>query len=396
MKLKFNISDQLVIWAKSSILALCSIMLIFILFQSCKTEKVSFNEWYAQNYPTKEGSYDSTKMRTVEVVSDVFHIDTIYRSMMGPIYDSIFSIEKKGSLIWLVGYEIDIVSEEGSVLSGADFMCHNNFFLNNSELPWDEGRFRNSKRVFTMTPGYVSQFFPKGFGVPLPSEQSFKVVFQALNHNLNVIDTNIKHKVRLSYFLEDEIDFPLKKLEMQGVYIMKKFEGPPGRYDEEIPSDWQPDQPNNIGIYHDAQQPTCGVEMLANNPNASFDQFADKFGRKFTGHWKIPPGKEKESVDFNLPYMRYFEEDVKLYYASAHAHPFCKFLEIYDKTDQKSILKLNFQNFTDKIGVNEIEYFSSIEGVQLYKNHEYTLISEYENTSNDTLSAMSAIYLYLN
>ena len=53
------------------------------------------------------------------------------------------------------------------------------------------------------------------------------------------------------------------------------------------------------------------------------------------------------------------------------------------------------KGFSNKIGLEYITDFTSKEGIKLYKDHEYELVSSYNNTSQDTLSAMSVVYLYL-
>ena len=45
--------------------------------------------------------------------------------------------------------------------------------------------------------------------------------------------------------------------------------------------------------------------------------------------------------------------------------------------------------------VRSVEYFSSAEGVPLHKDHEYEMVSIYENTSGEEQDSMAVMYMYL-
>ena len=47
------------------------------------------------------------------------------------------------------------------------------------------------------------------------------------------------------------------------------------------------------------------------------------------------------------------------------------------------------------IGVDHVDHFSSGEGVALYSDHEYELVSVYENTSGEDRDSMAVMYLYV-
>ena len=92
--------------------------------------------------------------------------------------------------------------------------------------------------------------------------------------------------------------------------------------------------------------------------------------------------------------MLNLKEDKMLYFATAHVHPYCEFLELRDLTADKSIFKSKMINFSSEIGLKKISAFTSSKGVKLFKSHDYELISSYNNIGKDTLSAMSVLYLY--
>ena len=122
-------------------------------------------------------------------------------------------------------------------------------------------------------------------------------------------------------------------------------------------------------------------------------KYQDKFGNKFTGHWVLKPGPEVNStattVFMNLPY------DTNLHYAEVHLHPFAESLELKDRTTGKTVFKSFAKNMPDRIGLAQVDYFSSQEGLPLYKDHEYELISVYNNTSGQEQDAMAHMVLFV-
>lgn len=52
------------------------------------------------------------------------------------------------------------------------------------------------------------------------------------------------------------------------------------------------------------------------------------------------------------------------------------------------------KSFEDKIGLESF-FFSSKEGISIYKDHEYEIISTYNNITNESKDAMALIYMYL-
>src|SRR5258708_28156617 len=71
---------------------------------------------------------------------------------------------------------------------------------------------------------------------------------------------------------------------------------------------------------------------LPGAPNAKgmASDYTDAQGRKVTGHWVVPPGRQENRSDIgiflNLPY------DTKIHYAAVHLHPFGESLTLRDVT----------------------------------------------------------------
>ena len=55
----------------------------------------------------------------------------------------------------------------------------------------------------------------------------------------------------------------------------------------------------------------------------------------------------------------------------------------------------SIRNSAGKIGLEFVDFLSSEEGIPLYKDHEYTLISIYNNRSDEKQDAMASMFLYM-
>ena len=119
----------------------------------------------------------------------------------------------------------------------------------------------------------------------------------------------------------------------------------------------------------------------------------DKEGRKFSGYWVVPPGRQvnhtRVTEMVSLPY------DTSVHYIATHLHPFAESLELRDQTTGETIFKSRTRQVEKGIGLAEVEAFSSEAGVPLYKDHEYQLISVYNNTTDRPQDSMAVMYLYL-
>ena len=66
--------------------------------------------------------------RSVVLMSDPYEADQVYRSMMGPKGVLHFAFSRQGDpkLLWITGFEAEIVNaSDGSAVS-PEFMCHSN------------------------------------------------------------------------------------------------------------------------------------------------------------------------------------------------------------------------------------------------------------------------------
>jgi hypothetical protein len=317
-------------------------------------------------------------VRSVEILSQPYHVDRLYRSMMGPYGTQNVVIEDTAfpELLWIVGYEARMVGGDGKTPLSQEFMCHSNLDLDMQHhgqiFGWSK---RTSDRLFTLSQGQFDIEFPEGFGIPVLSDEKLTLVTQVLNHNLEHPDLDVRHKVTIRYVRDRDLKQPMKPLFSTSATGLISLDGKQGFYQVQTP------EPEVHG-------PGC-----LPGEAASKRVIEDGFGRKFAGHWVVPPGRQVDRTNvtrwMNLPF------DTTVHYIAVHLHPFAESLTLRDLTTGEVVFASRARGPEKGIGLDHVDSFSSAEGLPLYKSHEYELESVYNNTSGKDQDSMAVMYLYL-
>ena len=118
----------------------------------------------------------------------------------------------------------------------------------------------------------------------------------------------------------------------------------------------------------------------------------DDVGRRFSGHWVVKPGRHEYKT---LATERLaVPHDTTIHFIGIHVHPYSESLELKDLTTGKTVWKSFHQSFTQRIGVSWMDYYSSEEGLPIYKDHDYELISVYNNPTDQDSDAMAQLMIY--
>ena len=59
------------------------------------------------------------------------------------------------------------------------------------------------------------------------------------------------------------------------------------------------------------------------------------------------------------------------------------------------MFKSTTRPFPDRIGLAHVDSFSSVEGIPIYKDHEYELVSVYNNITDKNQDSMAVMNLYM-
>ncbi len=366
----------------------------------------SFTEYYSANYSKKDTGVSAlvgAKLHRYEYLSGSFKIDTIFRSMMGPLsaqpvrlnegVSRVWNFIKGPKLCWLIGYSVDVVEATSGIKVSDDFLCHNNLDIRDkSSVPWHVNTTGTFARVFTLTEGQTSVMLPDGYGIPMLNTEAMVINSQVLNHNYPDTNITVRQKVTIFYLEEDELKAAMKPVYQQAVFVTKQVSGPAGAYGDPIPG---------IAMVDSSEAFTGGVAVAPHEDTCcsgrsftkDYNPYYDLMGRQFTGHWRFGTGEEVLQTDvttmMDLPY------DAKVYFIGVHAHPFSRFLELRDKTANESLFKANNENLDGRIGLKRLDNYSNEKGIQMYKGHKYELVSTYFNPTRDVHTAMATMFLYL-
>lgn len=318
--------------------------------------------------------------RQITFLSDIYEIDGIYKSMKGPSSTEEIRLidSEKPELIWITAYSAVMVGPDGETPVSQEFMCHSNLDIDSKthKFLFQSRRNPMMDRLFTISQGQYDIKLPEGFGIPVLSPETLSLTTQVLNLNHETPDLKARHKVTIGYIRDSELKSPIKPLVQLGANGLKRL----GEFDEGYFNVIEPDEEIH------------GQGCLLGE-SASSHVRKDKYNREFAGHWVVKPGREVNHTlvtDFlTIPY------DTTVHYIAIHLHPFAESLELRDLTTEETVFNSNARNSENKIGLDYVDYFSSAEGIPIYKDHEYQLISVYNNTTDSDQDSMAVIYMYM-
>ncbi len=311
-----------------------------------------------------------SETKTYIMQSPTFLIDGIYKSMEGPKSSKYIQLDKSKKLLWITGFEVKALDSKTDAALSNDYICHMNVDINDHSYYsyWKlENRIgKQYPRLTSLSNGLESFDFPAGYGVPIIGTDFLFVTTQALNHNIPKIFKKIKHQVIIKQSANSKI---IKPLMSKTIFIQLP-------YDKYNP-------------YKSPLDPASNQCIPVETKNHSYD---DGKGNKLSGHWVIPFSKKlyRSAITNQLQ----IKDSLRLHFSAPHVHPFATSISVFDVTENKNVFTCKVKNHADKIGISEIETFSSEKGIWFYENHNYDLILETNNTSKNQQDMMGSMFLF--
>lgn len=318
-------------------------------------------------------------IHTKTVLSPAYHIDKRYPSMTGPSSIDVVKLwEGETEILWITGYRTTVVDVGSGEPISQEWMCHAN-------LDFDAKRYYEvfpkgppiSGRLFTLSQGQQEVLLPRGFGIPVTSDLEIKLATQVLNLNDDGQPKDVKYQVDVMFVRDSERMapmIPLYQSALEGFVALEEAHYYGVKQDHA--------NPDELG-------PGCEVGQAA----IAGDGDVDAHGQRFSAHWVVPPGRQENRTNvtrfLNLPY------DTRAHYIAVHLHPFAEYAELIDLTTGKSVFKSKVTPAKGRVGIDRVESLSSVEGIEFYADHEYELLSVYNNTSDIDADSMAVMYLYL-
>ena len=128
-------------------------------------------------------------------------------------------------------------------------------------------------------------------------------------------------------------------------------------------------------------------------PAAEKYTYVSDEGKRFSGHWIVEPGIEQRRQNItplmNLPF------NTTVHFIGVHLHPFAEYLELRDITADAIVYRADAANHSYKIGLHTIGSYSNKTGFPIYRDHEYELIYQANNTTNEDQDMMAVMILYM-
>lgn len=302
-------------------------------------------------------------------------VDKLYPSMMGPFHLDYVAIDPQDEeLVWITGMTATMIAGESDEQYSQEYNCHTDV-----QFPKRVASAQGSRKdiLFTLSQGQTDIDFPEGFGLPATINEPMSVGSQVLN--LNTIPKepfDVRHKLEFKFIRQSKLKGPLKPLFPAQVIGYKAMS----------------DAALHYGV--DKPDPSAhGGGCLRGDSVSQRNIMTDSMGNKFTSHWFVEPGRE-ENHTLVTEYLN-LQYDTTVHYISAHLHPFAEYAELRDLTSGETIFRSDAKQTDGKLGLAHVGHFSSVEGVPLYKDHEYELVSVYNNTSKEPQDAMVVFYMYL-
>lgn len=326
-----------------------------------------------------------------QVLSAVYPIVKKYKSMEGPAGTQTVYLgdRTKPELLWLTAIKTEVVGKDGKTLMSAELMCHMNVDID----PMRHKALFNLKRdpaarLMTLSQGMrvpgggFEARLPEGFAFPIASNEPLYVMTQVLNHNIeHPHNLNVRHRVTFEFVRDAD-------LKQRPIAVFN------------VPASGmvQMSSSMNTGtvlqpMAIEEHGPSCLVGQRAPNAAGMAADYTDPKGHHYTGHWVVPPGKQVNASDatwfMNLPY------DAKLHYAAVHLHPFAESLTLRDMTSGTDVFKASAKNPNGRVGLERVDSFVSVDGVPMYKDHKYELVSVYNNPTKQNADSMASMFLAL-
>jgi len=185
--------------------------------------------------------------------------------------------------------------------------------------------------------------------------------------------------VTLEFVRDRDLKGPLKPVFMTAAFGMK----PIGLKGDDVSKP--------LRVASGGPGPSCDLGEHA--PNATQHNVHSDPKGTFSSHWLVRPGKE--ILRTPVTQLLSLPSDTTVHFVSIHVHPFAQSLELRDLTTGKTIFKSRVKGLRRGIGLSRVTHFSSRKGIALLKDHEYELVSVYNNTSGVNQDSMAGMLLYL-
>jgi hypothetical protein len=323
--------------------------------------------------------------RQVVLRSEPFLIEEQMGSMEGPAQMYPVSLDAApDDLVWLRGVRNRAIVEDGDPALSEELLCHSNLALAGGpeQLLRANDLFAatpgTDPRLFTLIQGRNEVGLPAGFAFPVTGAEALRFDTMVINENVEELPLELVVETIVEYALDHELaerPQPLFKRRLF-TYLEVAAEGE-GHGDERA-------------HHHGAARSNSGLDTAE---KASSLYGRDTAGHEYTFHWLVEPGRHEYTSEVTdqlaLPFS------TTLHYATAHLHPYGESARIVDRASGETVLELRARQLEGRVGIAEMEEYSSTTGLLFDAERRYDLVIVYDNTTEQPIDAMAIVYLFL-
>lgn len=281
---------------------------------------------------------------------------------------------QKRQLYWLKGATVEVLDEHGRPMPNAEFFCHmvvfvDKNFRNNDAFSQAEPV--GNERLLFLSQGLSKFFFPNGFAVPVATDETWVLSFQAANRTSD-LHRRVKHRCTLYFIKDSAAHSELRALHWYMPYVAVLQDK----------SEALACSTKNRNL--DCMAASSGA-CAPNSVPAS--TVFDALGRKQAGHWVVPPGTHTYKMPLDLqPGLSSFAAKNRTIHAVwCHVHPLCTRSSLTDVTGRKAKEVYTVMVKTDSgrgLEIKHIDNIYSESGIAILKGHRYQLEATYVNNTS--------------
>lgn len=317
--------------------------------------------------------------------SEEFVIGRRIDSMDGP--SAVRSVELRGvpagELVWLTGVRNQAIDADSGEEMSQEFLCHSNLSWSEPEqLERHTELFRATPsldtRVMTLIQGQNEIELPPGFGLPIEAGESLQFFTMVINKNSDELPLELKVRTTLEYQRQADLaETPVPLFKRRLYNTIETESAMPGHHHGVAPE------------MHHEETKVAAAPSAMQHATLEWDDEGNRHGM----HWMVPPGRHEYRTpvgdQLELPF------DTTVHYVTAHLHPYGESIALEDVATGETVFRLSAHPYTDRLGIADMESFSSISGVPLSRHGSYELVTVYDNPTDEPVDAMGILYLYL-
>ena len=241
-----------------------------------------------------------------------------------------------------------------------------------------------SPRLFTLAQGQTEVHFPDGFGLPVRSDEALSASTQVLNAYDEYIGSEVRQKITIKYIKESERTEQIRGLRLRFTQAVVSL--------DEAPRYFSMASHDHMEMVITGAR-TEGMTQLNKGEAAGF-VIKDGLGRETAAHWIVPPGYDENHTVMNR--LMGLHQDVEIHFIAGHLHPYAKSIVIHDMTNDRLVFSTDIESSADQKVLTKIGNFSSAgDPIMLYADHDYELVTVYNNTTDSDVTAMAVLNMYV-